>query len=197
MSRAWPVNNLDPDAPVDVNARKVLAVRIAELYAYEPAITEPAWSHELHDMRIAAKRLRYTLELFATQFGEPGKRQIDRIKQVQEALGVLHDRDVEIDMVGAELSAAMADEADRVRAELANAAPKEMPAIATSALRPPPDDVRRGLISLLSAAHEDRQKAYENFTSLWRTLSEEGMRRDLVALSIEERAQRAEVGTAS
>jgi hypothetical protein len=178
-----------------VNARRVLAVRIAELYSYEPAIAEPAWSHELHDMRIAAKRLRYTLELFAPQFGESAKRQTDRIKQVQEALGVLHDRDVEIEMVGAELSAAMADEADRVRADLASAAPQDMAAIATSAMRPPPDDVRRGLISLLSAAHADRQQAYERFTALWRTLSEEGMRRDLVALSIAHRPTRLEAST--
>lgn len=197
MSRAWPVNNLDPGAPVGVNARKVLAVRIAELYSYEPAVTEPAWSHDLHDMRIAAKRLRYTLELFAPQFGEQGKRQIDRIKLVQEALGNLHDRDVEIEMVGAELGAAMADEADRVRAELASASPQEMTAIATSALRPPPDDVRRGLITLLSMAHADRQEAYDRFTSLWHTLSEEGMRRDLVELSVAHRPQRLEAGTST
>jgi hypothetical protein len=184
MSRAWPVNNLDPDAPVEVNARKVLAVRIAELYSYEPVVFEPTWSRELHDMRIAAKRLRYTLELFAPQFGEAGKRQIERIKQIQEVLGDIHDRDVEIEMVGLELGAAMADEAERVRTELANATPEEMPAIATSALRPPPDDVRRGLITLLSQAHADRQRAYDAFVSLWHTLSEEGMRRDLVALSI-------------
>jgi hypothetical protein len=172
-------------------------VRIAELYSFEPAIAEPAWSHELHDMRIAAKRLRYTLELFAPQLGESGKRQTDRIKQVQEALGVLHDRDVEIEMVGAELSAAMADEADRVRADLASAAPQDMAAIATSAMRPPPDDVRRGLISLLSAAHADRKQAYESFTALWRTLSEEGMRRDLVALSIADRPKRLEASTSA
>lgn len=197
MSRAWPVNDVDPDAPVGVNARKVLAVRIAELYAYEPAIAEPAWAHELHDMRIAAKRLRYTLELFAPQFGESGKVQTDRIKQVQEALGILHDRDVEIEMVGAELSAAMADEADRVRADLANAGPQEMAAIATSAMRPPPDDVRRGLISLLGAAHADRQRAYESFTSLWSTLSEQGMRRDLVNLSISQRPVHPEATTSA
>ena len=195
MSRAWPVNNLDPEAPVDINARKVLAVRIAELYSYEPAVREPTWAHELHAMRIAAKRLRYTLELFAPQFGEQGKQQIDRIKQVQEALGVLHDRDVEIEMVGAELTAAMADEAERVRAELANATPQEMTAIATSAMRPPPDDVRRGLITLLSMAHADRQQAYEQFAALWDTLIEEGMRRDLVALSITQRQPLTEVNT--
>lgn len=192
MSRAWPVNDVDPEAPVGVNARKVLAVRIAELYSYEPAVAQPTWSHELHDMRIAAKRLRYTLELFETQFGETGKQQIDRIKQVQEALGVLHDRDVEIEMVGAELSAAMADEADRVRADLASAEPQEMAAIATSAMRPPPDDVRRGLISLLVAAHADRQAAYDAFTSLWSTLGEDGMRRDLVTLSMAQRPERLE-----
>jgi hypothetical protein len=197
MSRAWAVNNVDPDAPVSVNARRVLAVRIAELYSYEPATTEPAWSHELHDMRIAAKRLRYTLELFAPQFGESGKLQTERIKQVQEALGVLHDRDVEIELVGAELSAAMADEADRVRADLANAGPQEMAAIATSAMRPPPDDVRRGLISLLSAAHADRQRAYDSFTALWSTLSAEGMRRDLVTLSIAHRPERPEANTSA
>ena len=195
MSRAWAVNNLDPDAPVGVNARKVLAIRIAELYSYEPAIAEPAWSHELHDMRIAAKRLRYTLELFAQQFGESGKLQTDRIKQVQEALGVLHDRDVEIEMVGAELSAAMADEADRVRADLASAAPQDMAAIATSAMRPPPDDVRRGLISLLSAAHADRQQAYDGFITLWGALSEQGMRRDLVTMSITQRPECLEAST--
>jgi hypothetical protein len=197
MSRAWPVTNLDPGAPVDANARKVLAVRIAEFYSYEPAVDEPTWSPELHNMRIAAKRLRYTLELFAPQFGESGKIQVERIKQIQEALGVLHDRDIEIEVVGAELSAAMADEADRVRAELANATPQQMTAIATSAMRPPPDDVRRGLISLLSMAHAERQEAYDRFTSLWRRLSEEGMRRDLVALSIEQRAPRAEGTTVS
>lgn len=195
MSRAWPVYDVDPEAPVGVNARKVLAVRIAELYSYEPAVAEPAWFQELHDMRIAAKRLRYTLELFAPQFGESGKQQTARIKQVQEALGVLHDRDVEIEMVGAELSAAMVDEADRVRADLASAGPQEMAAIATSAMRPPPDDVRRGLISLLSAAHADRQKAYDTFASLWRTLSDEGMRRELVTLSIAHRPERLEATT--
>lgn len=197
MSRAWPVKNLDPDAPVEVSARKVLAVRIAELYSYEPAVTEPTWSHELHDMRIAAKRLRYTLELFAPQFGQAGAQQIDCIKQVQEALGVLHDRDVEIELVGAELTAAMADEAERVRAELANALPGEVTAIATSAMRPPPDDVRRGLITLLSLAHADRQAAYDRFASLWRSLNDAGLRRDLVALSIANRPERSEAETAA
>ena len=34
MSRAWPVKDVDPEANVTVNARRVLAVRIAEFYSY-------------------------------------------------------------------------------------------------------------------------------------------------------------------
>ena len=47
-------------------------------------------------MRISAKRLRYTLELFRPQFGKAGERQIERVKTVQELLGTLHDHDVRI-----------------------------------------------------------------------------------------------------
>ena len=76
MSRAWPVIDVDPGAPVIENARRVLAVRIAEFYSFEPIISHPELSEALHDMRISAKRLRYTLELFRPQFGKAGDRQI-------------------------------------------------------------------------------------------------------------------------
>ena len=110
MSRAWPVDNLDPDAPLAVNARRILRVRAGEFYSYEPAVSDPTATTELHDLRISAKRLRYTLELFASVFGDEGKRQIDRVKAAQEALGLLHDLDVRIALVQDELVAlAIAD----------------------------------------------------------------------------------------
>ena len=96
MSKAWPVKNLDPDAPLDVNARRILRVRIGEFYSYEPVVSNPLATTDLHNMRIAAKRLRYTLELFSVVFADDGKRQIERVKAVQEALGNLHDLDVRI-----------------------------------------------------------------------------------------------------
>ncbi|MGH2615396.1 MAG: CHAD domain-containing protein [Thermomicrobiales bacterium] len=184
MSRAWPVDNVDPDATVLENARRVLAVRIAEFYSYEPVIVHPELSEALHDLRIAAKRLRYTLELFRPQFAKPGDRQIERVKVLQEALGTLHDHDVRIDLIGDELSQLMVEQSRQTRMEIADASPEALAQIATAALRPPPDDPRRGLIALLGREHAARRGAYARFRELWQEHADAGMRADLVALSV-------------
>jgi hypothetical protein len=184
MSRAWPVNDVYPDAPVIDNARRVLAVRIAEFYSFEPIVSHPELSEALHDMRISAKRLRYTLELFRPQFGKAGERQIERVKMIQELLGSLHDHDVRIDLIGGELSQLMVEQSRNMRSDIAEASPEELAAIATAALRPPPDDPRRGLIALLGREHAGRRMTYTRFRELWDTFAGDGMRRDLVKLSV-------------
>jgi CHAD domain len=184
MSRAWPVADVDPGAPVIVNARRVLAVRIAEFYSFEPIISHPELSEALHDMRISAKRLRYTLELFRPQFGKAGERQIERVKMIQELLGTLHDHDVRIDLIGEELSQLMVEQSRKTRSDIADASPEELAAIAATALRPPPDDPRRGLIALLGREHAARRMAYARFREQWDTFTGESMRRDLVKLSV-------------
>src|SRR5215212_79683 len=184
MSRAWPVNDVDPDEPVIDNARRVLAVRIAEFYSFQPIVSHPELSEALHDMRISAKRLRYTLELFRSQFGKAGERLIERVKAIQELLGTLHDHDVRIDLIGEELSQLMVEQSRKTRSDIADASPDELAAIAAAALRPPPDDPRRGLIALLGREHAGRRKAYARFREMWETCAGDGMRRDLVALSV-------------
>lgn len=183
MARAWPVHDIEPEATVLENARRVLAVRIAEYYSYEPVVPHPELSEALHDLRIAAKRLRYSLELFRGAFGKAGEKQIERVKAVQETLGDLHDHDVRIDMIGDELSRLMVEQSERTRAAIAEATPDEVAAIAASALRPPPDDPRRGLIALLGREHGARREAYGRFRDIWSRFAGEGMRADLVALS--------------
>ncbi len=184
MSRAWAVEDVDPDAPVIDNARRVLAVRIAEFYSFEPIVSHPELSLALHDMRISAKRLRYTLELFRPQFGKAGERQIERVKAIQELLGTLHDHDVRIDLIGDELSQLMVEQSRQTRSEVAEASPDELAAIAAAALRPPPDDPRRGLIALLGREHAARRATYALFRELWDTYAGDGMRRELVTLSV-------------
>lgn len=184
VAKGWPVPEIDPDAPVLNNARKVIAVRIAEFYSYEPFVTRPEHSIELHDLRIAAKRLRYTLELFEPQFGAEGKRLISRVKDLQEELGNLHDHDVRIDFVGDELSKAMLDVSHETRQAIADAPTDRIALMTTVALRPAPDDPRRGLIALLGREHVARRAAYDRFRALWDTVHAEGLRRDLISLSL-------------
>ena len=183
MSRAWPVRDVDPRVSVVDNARRILAVRIAEFYSFEPVIPYPELSEALHDLRISAKRLRYTLELFRPQFGKAGQRQIDRVKSIQEELGTLHDHDVRIALIGDELSELMVEQSRQTQSDIADASPEELAAIAAAALRPPPDDPRRGLIALLGREHSGRRAAYNRFRELWDTYARDGMRRELVALS--------------
>ena len=184
MSRAWPVHDVDPDASVIDNARRVLAVRVAEFYSFEPIVPYPELSAALHDLRISAKRLRYTLELFRPQFGKAGERQIERVKAIQEELGTLHDHDGRIDLIGDELSQLMVEQSRMTQSEIADASSEELAAIATAALRAPPDDPRRGLIALLGREHTGRRAAYTRFRELWDMYARDGMRRDLVALSV-------------
>jgi hypothetical protein len=195
LSRAWQVDDVDPDAPVIDNARRVLAVRIAEFYSFEPIVSHPELSEALHDMRISAKRLRYTLELFRSQFGKAGERQIERVKAIQELLGTLHDHDVRIDLIGEELSQLMVEQSRKTRSDIADASPDEIAAIAAAALRPPPDDPRRGLIALSGREHAGRRAAYAQFRELWDSCDGDGMRRDLVELSFTPIANRPGVAS--
>ena len=183
MSKAWTVVGLDPDGTVLENARRVLAVRIAEYYSFAPIVPHPELQDGLHDLRIAAKRLRYTLELFRTQLGETSEGQITRVKAIQEALGILHDHDVRIALIGDELSHVAVERSHGHLDAIALADPAELAAIVASALRPPPDDPQRGLIALLGREHAARRAAYQRFRALWDQFAGQGMRAELVALS--------------
>lgn len=62
--------------------------------AYEPFITRPECVAELHAMRIAAKKLRYTLETFASLYPDGLEAYLAAVKACQELLGNIHDCDV-------------------------------------------------------------------------------------------------------
>lgn len=96
---------IDPYASVAANARRVLAIRIEQLFRYRSIIPNPDESELLHDARIAAKRLRYTLELFPDVFGEEGDQLLKQLRGLQDALGNVHDRDVLIERIEHELAA--------------------------------------------------------------------------------------------
>jgi CHAD domain-containing protein len=75
-------------------AASVLVQRLADLQAYETYVSQPECRDELHAMRIAAKRLRYTMEIFAPLYPGELKAPLKTVKTLQEQLGDLHDGDV-------------------------------------------------------------------------------------------------------
>jgi CHAD domain-containing protein len=94
MARPHPVAGLDPDQPALEAARRILAVRMAELLAFEPAVAHPAQAELHHDMRIAAKRLRYSLEIFGSLLPEDVTQLTRETRSIQEHLGHVHDYDM-------------------------------------------------------------------------------------------------------
>ena len=61
--KARKVKGLEPTATLADNAERIVHVRLDELCSFVPQALDPAEVTALHDMRIAAKRLRYILEL--------------------------------------------------------------------------------------------------------------------------------------
>jgi CHAD domain-containing protein len=99
--KAQRVDGLAPAMPLGEAARRIVAVRTAELYAFVPeALSEHAVT-AMHDMRIAAKRLRYLLELVGFCFGEVGAEAQARARELQDVLGEIHDCDVMLERIAA------------------------------------------------------------------------------------------------
>jgi len=99
--RAQRIDGLEPDMPLATAARRIVAVRTAELYAFVPEALDERSVAALHDMRIAAKRLRYLLELVGFCFGEVGDEAQGRARDLQEVLGEIHDCDVMLERIAA------------------------------------------------------------------------------------------------
>jgi CHAD domain-containing protein len=88
------VDGLDPRAPLRPNAARIVHTRLDELRGLEAEALAPEASAAQHDMRIAAKRLRYVLEIVGPCIGEEAKAARDAAKQLQSVLGDLHDCDL-------------------------------------------------------------------------------------------------------
>jgi len=97
--KAQPIEGLEPAMPLATAARRIVAVRTAELYAFVPEALDEEAAMALHDMRIAAKRLRYLLELVGFCFGEVGSEAQGRARELQEVLGEIHDCDVMLERI--------------------------------------------------------------------------------------------------
>ncbi|NTV30281.1 MAG: CHAD domain-containing protein, partial [Candidatus Omnitrophica bacterium] len=79
---------------LDEWAKNRVLARLEKLFGLEPYVRKPACLKELHDMRIAAKNLRYSLENFRILYGRRVGPFALAASKVQRSLGELHNFDV-------------------------------------------------------------------------------------------------------
>ncbi len=192
MAKPRPVPGLDPSKKLRPNARRILAVRIDEVYSFDGLVADPANVTELHDMRIACKRLRYLLEIFGVAFGDDLRPFIDEVAALQDVLGDIHDCDVQIPMLEehlAWLTAREAGAAQRLVAETASRRRRRSGPPSEAAFR----DFRRqlevgrraderiGVHALIGRRRRERDELYARFLERWRALKAERFRPRLEA----------------
>lgn len=94
MAKARFHAHIRPHGAVGENIRRVIRARLTEMYVWAQYMRDERRAGEQHQLRIAAKRLRYTLELFREFLPEQANDAIKDLKGLQDALGLLHDCDV-------------------------------------------------------------------------------------------------------
>jgi CHAD domain-containing protein len=78
-------------------SQEIILERLKEFEALSIGLLNPFEVETLHELRIAAKRLRYALELFQQCWGRSISGYAKRVARIQGALGNLHDCDVWIE----------------------------------------------------------------------------------------------------
>lgn len=147
--------------------------RLDELYDFAPAVLDPSRVKKLHNMRIAAKRLRYVLEVTSSAcFGPYALTATKRVRELQDLLGEIHDCDIQLPRV------------QQIRAELSEGAVAELvrraggaadldPALASGL---PHSQDWAGLAALEHYLTVRRGLLYDRFTTVWQDIERSAMR---------------------
>ena len=187
MAKAKNIKGLDAQAPVIENARIIARTRLDELYDWDRYIGEPYRIRELHNLRIAAKRLRYTFEVFEDVFPEQCQAFVDELTQIQDQLGALHDSDVMIALL--RLCLAGQDSVTQQQLQADNGQSGEKPLVARElvahlldAAVTPNAQERYGLEVFLKEQEREREQQYQQFRQHWYQLKTRDFRREMLAV---------------
>ena len=156
MAKTSKAKGIQPQSSYRWNAQVILTVRVEEVYSWAESIRNPDNIKELHNLRISIKRLRYSMELFAINYGEEFKDFLKVLADLQEQLGDIHDCDV-VEMV---LTDYLQGLADRGAAE-------------TDAI---------GINALALCYHETRVTKYQVFLQQWDALEETDFKGQLLKI---------------
>ena len=112
MAKAREVPGLDGEITFAEAAKRTIEVRSQEIFSFADGVLDTSDIERVHDMRVATRRLRAVLEIFATCFPKDRHHAVlKEVKALADALGERRDPDVQLEGIAA-LEDEM-DEADR------------------------------------------------------------------------------------
>jgi len=164
--KAGRVKGLRPGSRLGGAARRIAAQRIADLLQFDESVRDPANIRELHDLRIAAKRLRYTLEVLGNALEPVAAAVEDEARALQDVLGEVHDCDVLAPRLQKELARLVAQDGEAL-ATLADGDPDAAPKVLRDA---PGRAVRHGVLALSVGVAARRSVLYACFLERWEAL---------------------------
>ncbi len=199
MAKAKPVVGIEAQTSTATNACIIARTRLEEMVMWGRYAHDPQRSDELHDLRIAAKRLRYTLEIFVDVLPEETNSIIAEVTQIQEELGNLHDSDVMIALLNLCLqqqpsennnegvqhknNGKQAHEAAVVAQQQAGKhliTNVELLTHLLDARTAPAQTQREGLERLLASTQQRREEDYKSFRVHWDRLQEQGFQHEVL-----------------
>ena len=188
MAKAKSLAELDPNAPTGQNARRIAHIRLDEMYGWAANVDKAFEIRGLHNLRIAAKRLRYTLEIFEDVLPPTCQAIANDLAQMQDELGALHDSDVMVALL--RLCMGGEDAGIAFELALANAGKQKSkgklllkPSLIANVLDPevaPSAEQRYGLEHLLRRQLDLREEQYQVFRQHWYQLQARDFRRELL-----------------
>jgi CHAD domain-containing protein len=97
VAKARKIQGLDPDLPFAQAATLTVGVRTQELFAHADGVLDTGDIERVHDMRVATRRLRAVLEVYAPCFDKkPHRAALREVKRLADALGARRDPDVQL-----------------------------------------------------------------------------------------------------
>ena len=183
MAKTEPITGLNSQAPTHENARIIAQAKINELYNWQEWVDQPYALRELHNMRIAAKRVRYTLEIFEDVLPAACQNARKEMEQLQEELGQLHDSDVMIALLRLCLaSQEKINDGKEQKKQAKSLLPPDLIPILLDPKAAPDAEQRTGLEQLLTKSLQEREKHYQEFHQHWQHLQEQDFRQHLLAI---------------
>lgn len=171
--------------------RRIAAGQVAAFYALAPHLQNPDDVEELHEMRIAAKRLRYALELFAEPLGEGTGPVLASVREFQEVVGEIHDADVRVALLRDYLHDRAVEQADTLATRATGVQDANTAKEQTHATGGEWTAESAALVAAIARTAATRRERYAHLRDRWNGWEAEGLRARMVALTHKKAAQSA------